>query len=146
MRVKLCLASIVLLIVSAMAAAGQEFSKPQLGFIRAEDFTEKGRMLRMYTVEIVNRSEFDDELFAASPELPPCGLNANSSRTWINIYADDGHRIYGWCGIRSNAELSSLKFILPVDQPQPAKLYVDFVDRRNGKIVRSKKVPVEAPE
>jgi hypothetical protein len=116
--------------------------KPRLAFVGSEDITENGRRLRTYTIEIANRSEFSDELFAASPDLQPCGINANSSRTWINIYIDGGRRLYGWCAIRSNAQLSSLRFIIPADAIQPTKIYVDVVDRREGKVVKSNKIYV----
>jgi hypothetical protein len=122
-------------------AIGQEMPKPRLEFVRVDDVTENGRSFRVYTVEIANRADFSDELFAASPGLQPCGKNADSSRTWINIYAD-GRRLNGWCAIRSNSELSSLKFNVPADMIQPTKLYVDLVDRRDGKLVKSNKVHV----
>jgi hypothetical protein len=140
--VKLAIAAIFLLTVSAAVAVGQELPKPELRFVRTEDDTVNGRPIRRYTIEITNSSEFSDELFAASPDLPPCGLNADSSRTWINIYGD-GKRIYGWCGIHSNGELSSLKFNVLADTTQPTEFFVDFVDRRIGKIVESNRVMIE---
>ena len=136
------LAAIFLLAVSAAIVAGQAMPKPRLGIISTDDVTDKGRQLRMYTIEITNRSEFLDELFAASPDLPPCGYNADSSRTWINIYIDNGRRVYGWCAVHSNGELSSLKFNIPANDPQPTKIYIDFVDRREGKIVKSNKIEI----
>jgi hypothetical protein len=142
MLIRLTPAAIFLLAVSAAVVAGQGMPKPRLGLIRTDDVTEKGLRLRMYTIEITNSSEFSDELFAASPDLPPCGTNANSSRTWINIYIDNGRRVYGWCAIHSNGELSSLKFNIPADDPQPSKFYVEFVDRREGKVIKSNKIEI----
>jgi len=142
MRIGKVLAAIFLLTVSAAVVAGQGMPKPRLGLIRTDDVTDNGRRFRMYTIEITNRMEFSDELFATSPDLPPCGTNTNSSRTWINIYIDNGRRAYGWCAIHSNAELSSLKFNVPADDAQPTKIYVDFVDRRGGKIVKSNKIEI----
>ena len=136
------LAAIVILTVSAIVVAGQDMPKPKLSFVRAEEVTSNGYRYRTYTVEIANRSEFSDELFSESPDLPACGLNANSSRTWINIYFDGGKRYYGWCAIHSNAELSMLKFNVPADVVQPTKIYVDFVDRREGKVVKSNQVDI----
>ncbi|HEY2865507.1 MAG TPA: hypothetical protein VGJ02_00320 [Pyrinomonadaceae bacterium] len=136
------LAAIFILTVSAIVIAGQDMPKPKLSFVRAEDVTDNSRQYMRYTIEITNRSEFSDELFFESPDLPACGLNANSSRTWINIYFDGGRRYYGWCAIRSNAELSMLKFNVPADAVQPTKIYVDFVDRREGKVVKSNKVDI----
>ena len=141
-RIGKVLAAIFLLTVLAAVVAGQGMPKPRLGLIRTDNVTDNGRRFRMYTVEITNRSEFSDELFAASPDLPPCGYNADSSRTWINIYIDNGRRVYGWCAIHSNAQLSSLKFNIPADDPQPTKFYVEFVDRREGKVIKSNKIEI----
>jgi hypothetical protein len=143
MHIRLAFAAIFLLAVSAAVVVGQEMPKPDLRFVRVEDDTVNGRPIRRFTIEITNSSEFSDELFAASPDLPPCGKNGNSSRTWINIYGDGGKRIYGWCGISSNAELSLLKFNVFADTTQPTKFFVDFVDRRKGKIVESNRVFIE---
>jgi len=132
---------IFLIMLSAVSAPGQDLPKPDLRFVRADDVVSNGHRMRMYTIEIVNRSEFADELFAASPDLPPCAKNTNSSRTWINIYIDD-RRIYGHCAISSNSELSSLKFNVPADI-KVTKISVDFVDRREGKVVRSNTIDVE---
>lgn len=77
------------------------------------------------------------------PVLPPCGTNANAARTWINIYGDRNARLYGWCAVKDNGELASLRFTLPADRPQPKKIFIDFVDRLEGKIVRSNKVNVD---
>src|SRR5687768_6327570 len=141
MMKKLAGAAIFLIMLSAVTALGQDLPKPDLRFVRSDEVVNNGHPMRMFTIEIVNRSEFADELFAASPDLPPCGKNANSSRTWINIYIDD-RRIYGHCAISSNAELSSLKFNVSADT-KVTKISVDFVDRREGKVVRSNSVEVE---
>ena len=135
-------AAIFVIMLAAVFAVGQDMPKPKLGFVRVTDVEVNGRPFRMYEIEIVNRAEFANELFAPSQDLPPCGLNNNSSRTWIEIYTEKG-RIYGHCGIHVIEELSSLKFNIPADAKQPVKIYVDFVDRREGKIVRSNKVNVE---
>jgi len=48
-------------------------------------------------------------MFRKAPELPPCGANANSSRTWVDIY--DGKtnaRIYGFCAFDSNDDLQKI--------------------------------------
>ena len=140
---KFALAAMFLLTVSAVAAVGQEMPKPELRYVRSDEVTISGGRFRVYTIEITNRSEISDEFFAVSPDLPPCGSNTNASRTWINIYIDGSKRIYGYCAIRSNAELSSLKFSVPADSPQPTEIFVDFVDRREGRQVKSNKVSVE---
>ena len=134
--------AIFLTMLSVVSAAGQDLPKPDLRFVRATDTEVNGKPYRMYEIEIVNRADFSDELFVQSPNLPPCGRNTNSSRTWINIYIDNKNRIYGHCGISSNGELSSLKFNVSADI-KLTKISVDFVDRREGKVVHSNTVDVE---
>ena len=141
-RWRLVGAAIFLLTVSAVLAVGQDMPKPDLRFVRVTDVKVNGKPFRMYEIEIVNRAEFVNELFVPAPDLPPCGYNASASRTWIDIHTKKG-RIYGFCAINSNDELSSLKFNIPANANQPTKLFVDFRDRREDKVVRSNTVDVE---
>ncbi|NOQ24888.1 MAG: hypothetical protein GQ564_05945 [Bacteroidales bacterium] len=65
---------------------------------------------RMY-ISVVNWSDYPDELFVESPDLPPCGDNPNSSRTWVDIYdgATDA-KIYGFCALDENESLQDIWF------------------------------------
>lgn len=132
------------ILVAGMAGAafGQnlDIPKPVIRYNGWQDNTENGRTLRQYKFEVVNRDSFPDEIFAAAPELEPCGRNANASRTWINIYDGRGRRIYGFCALRSNAELSLISFNLPPDEVPPEKVYIDMVDRQTRTVYASKKV------
>ena len=49
-----------------------------------------------YYLNILNSSNYPTELLVDAPELPPCGLNPEASRSWVNIYdARDNSHIYG---------------------------------------------------
>ena len=61
-----------------------------------------------FTIE--NRAAFPEELFDRAPELPPCGANANSSRTWVDLINEEGRRFYGYCGLSSPAVLEGIRF------------------------------------
>jgi hypothetical protein len=79
-------------------------------------------------ISITNWSEFSDDYFAASPELPPCGQNTSASRTWVDIEdADSGARIYGFCGLGSAQHLKDLSF--PMPGGSPANVRVRMTDR-----------------
>jgi len=140
-------AAIVVIVLAAVFGAGQDLpGNAKLVFVNAPvEVVNNGYRFRMYEIEVVNRAEFADELFAASPDLPPCGKNSNSSRTWINIYDEKGKRLYGWCAINSMEELSSLKFNIPAGDKQPKRIYMEFVDRRDGKMVKSNQAKVPSP-
>ena len=98
-----------------------------------------------YEIEVLNREEYDNELFVPSPGLPPCGGNRNASRTWINIYNEKGEHLYGHCAIKANGELGSLRFSVRADKPQPKRIFIDLVDRFEERIVRSNTVSVDRP-
>ena len=124
-------------------ANAQDLPKPKLGFVRVSEQVTNGVAFRMYEVEVKNRGKFDNELFVPSPALPPCGRNANASRTWLNIYDGDGIRLQGWCAINANGELASLKFNIPAANLQPRSLFIEFIDRSSGTIRRSKTIKID---
>lgn len=131
------------LIALSINALGQNMPKPKIRLVNASDAVANGNAIRLYEIEIVNRAEISDELFMAAPALPPCGRNNDSSRTWINIYDEKSVRLYGWCAIKSNGELASLKLAVAATDPQPKKIFIDLIDRAEGRILRSNKVNVE---
>ena len=125
---------------SVLFTLAQDLPKPKFGFVRVSEHVNDGVAYRMYAVEVANRGKYDNDLFVPSPKLPPCGRNANASRTWLNIYNGNGTRIYGWCAINANGELASLKFNIPSANPQPRSLFTEFIDRHTRKISRSKTI------
>jgi len=132
----------LVLIALSIAAVAQSSPKPKIRLVGVTDTVNNGYAMKMYEIEVTNRDAYSDELFFPSPALPPCGKNANSSRTWINIYNEQGVRLYGWCGINGSGELVSLKFNVPEGQPQPQKIFIDLVDRAEVRVLRSNKVTV----
>ena len=135
---------IFLMMVSAVFAVGQEMPNPKLKFIRAKDIVvDNGLRFRMYEIELVNRAEFPNELFVMAPDLPPCGRNANASRTLITVYNEKGDRIFGHCAVHSNEKLSSLMILVQAEAKQPTKVFVELNDRQENKTVRSNTIDVE---
>ena len=116
---------------------------PQLSFTGTEE--ENG--LTRCKLSIVNWAEFSDEFFAASPDLPPCGLNKSASRTWVDIQdADTGTRLYGFGALGSTKQLTELWFAVPAGGTVPANVRVTLTDRR-AKIERaSNAVSTTAPQ
>lgn len=73
---------------------------PQISFSRQE--TIDGSTSLRYWLTIDNAAAFPDDLFAAAPELPPCGANTNASRSWISIFDANGDAyLYGYCAMSS---------------------------------------------
>ena len=92
---------------------------------------------------IANATAYPDVLFAPSPDLPPCGLNPQASRTWIEIRDARGPYLYGYCAVRSASELSSTMF-LPggLASPEVRSIVVVLNDRRCGVMAVSNQVPL----
>ncbi len=124
----------------AITASAQ---KPKIRLVAVTDTVNMGRAFKTYEIEITNRDRYSEDLFTPAPALPPCGKNANSSRTWIHIYNERGVRFYGWCGINVRDELASLKFNISEGDPQPKKLFIDIIDRAELRILRSGKITIK---
>ena len=57
---------------------------------RAEPFTNAGKNFIRYSYLVDNFAAYPDTLFAPAPELPPCGSNTKSSRTWVDFFDSTG--------------------------------------------------------
>ena len=98
--------------------------------VGTEDYEAGGQPWTRYSLRVDNWSSFPDDLFEAAPDLPPCGLNRNASRTWVDIHAQGGARLYGFCALSSANDLKSLWFATPRNQAPPAGVYITLQDRR----------------
>lgn len=119
-------------VLGGAAQAAEQMPAPVLQFDGAADVQSGGRAFVRYRLSIVNRSSFPAELFAPAPDLPPCGVNRNASRTWVNVHDGDGSgaRLYGFCALGSADELGKLSFTLPNDRKPPSWVYITLTDRR----------------
>ena len=90
-----------------------------------------------YWFSVANRANFPNVLFVASPNLPPCGLNTNASRTWLHIFNGNGTRIYGYCALSANSQMAKLSFAVPTASPQPKSFFITLHDRRCNRTVKS---------
>jgi len=103
---------------------------PALIYTGSEDIIgQDGVELTLYHLEITNRTAYPNGLFVPAPHLQPCGLNTNSSRTWIYIYDNENNYLYGYCAITSSDELKDLPFALPKGTLPPESVYVILRDR-----------------
>jgi hypothetical protein len=119
--------------------------KPQIEVRAGEEYEAGGRRWVRYTVSVTNAEAFGDELFAAAPDLAPCGKNTNAARTWVNIHAADGRYLYGFCALSSAASLRQLWFAVEAGQSPPPAVYIVLNDRRANLSVSSNHAPVAPP-
>ena len=135
MKIVITLLSCSLLL--AIAIRGNSFQpaplpNPVLFFIGAEYFTTGGVDYIRYRYQVENFAAYPNELFAASPGLPPCGANTNSSRTWVDFFDQRGKRLNGFCALGTPADLNKIWFAMPLDEVPPSWIYIELSDRQTN--------------
>jgi hypothetical protein len=134
----LAMFSIFMIMAGLSAApAAAVLPNPVLYLIGTEFYTANGQNFIRYRYNVLNVQAYPAELFAAAPALPPCGLNRNSSRTWVDIFNSRGTRLYGFCALGSPADLNQIWFALPEDQIPPSYIYIELNDRQTNTKYRS---------
>ena len=105
---------------------------PVIFFIGQEPFTTEGKQFIRYNYAVDNFASYPNELFAAAPELPPCGKNTKSSRTWVDIYDQSGKRLYGFCALGKAGDLNKIWFALEPSAIPPSYIYIELTDRKTN--------------
>ncbi|NJM14657.1 MAG: hypothetical protein HC896_04090 [Bacteroidales bacterium] len=110
------------------------------------DTINKGETKTTFYLDVTNYSSFPDELFEATMQLPACGLNTNSSRSWVDIYNQDGARLYGFCAFGQAADLNLIWFSV-ANASIPDSVYIEINDRLCDKVYKSNTIalPKEQP-
>jgi hypothetical protein len=129
-------AGVVLSILPGPAAA-QALPNPILYMTSSEPYTVNGTNFIRYRYDVFNKDAYPADLFAAAPNLPPCGNNTNSARTWVDIFEARGRRLYGFCALGSPADLGRLWFALPEGEVPPSYIYIELNDRQTNTKYRS---------
>lgn len=145
MTIKKTLALAVSLILSmgagSSAAQGplpRALPNPILYMVGNEYYTVNGTNFVRYRYDVFNKDQYPAAMFAPAPSLPPCGANANSSRTWVDFFENrTNRRIYGFCALGSPNDLGSIWFALPEGQIPPSYIYIEMTDRQTNTKYRS---------
>lgn len=127
------------------AAAGSAVSQgpppplpnPILYLTGNEYYTVNGTDFVRYRYDVFNKGSYPAAMFAPAPGLPPCGANANSSRTWVDFFTSRGQRLYGFCALGSPNDLGSIWFALPEGQVPPSYVYIEMKDRQTNRTYKS---------
>ena len=106
-----------------------EVPTPVLTFAGTEDYTTDAGNFTRYKLYVSNWADIPTELFMEAPDLPPCGSNDNSSRTWVDILDGDGNRLYGFCALGSNDGLTQIWFAKRKGEDPPAQVKIRLHDR-----------------
>jgi hypothetical protein len=131
---KTSLAFLILLLLATetVSPAQPPLPNPMLFFTGQELYQTGGKQWIRYKYAVANFDVYPNELFAAAPELPPCGKNAKSSRTWVDFYEQSGKRIYGFCALKNHDGLNELWFSLAPDVSPPSYVYIELNDRKTN--------------
>ena len=105
---------------------------PVLAFMGSEAYTTGGKDWTRYKYFVANAADYPDEMFAAAPALPPCGLNTKASRTWVDIFDSRGVRLYGFCALGKASDLGKIWFALERDVVPPSYVYIELNDRQTN--------------
>ncbi len=132
-------AVLAVLLLSGLAAADgvpraqtPPLPNPVLAFMAQEFVTVGGKQMIRYRYEVANRDAYPKEMFAAAPELPPCGKNTKAARTWVDLYEQRGRRLYGFCAFGSSSDLGKIWFALERDAVPPSWIYIEMNDRKTN--------------
>lgn len=105
---------------------------PVLLFTGQEPYETGGKQWIRYKYTVVNRTDYPNDMFAAAPDLPPCGTNTKSARTWVDVYNSSGKKLYGFCALGKSNDLDKLWFALEKDAVPPSWVYVEMNDRKTN--------------
>jgi hypothetical protein len=117
--------------------AVSQLPNPVLVFRGQEHFETDGKQWTRYKYSVYNRDQYPNELFASAPELPPCGRNTQSSRTWVDMFEQNGRRLYGFCALKNRDGLGQLWFALERHVVPPSWIYLEMTDRKTNTSYKS---------
>jgi hypothetical protein len=123
---------------SVPSQAQTALPNPILYMTGSELYSVNNTSFVRYRYDVLNKTAYPPEMFAPAPSLPPCGSNTNSSRTWVDFFANGtNRRIYGFCALGSPDNLGSIWFALPEGTVPPSYVYIELIDRRTNTRYRS---------
>lgn len=125
-------AALMLIFAVHGSASAPVLPNPVLYFLGQEYLTINGKQITRYNFDVLNKDDYPDQLFAAAPDLPPCGNNTKASRTWVDIYDQSGKRLNGFCALGKAADLHGIWFSLDTGVIPPSWVYIEMNDRKTN--------------
>ena len=128
----LAVATLILVFATRGSATAPVLPNPILYFLGAEYVELKGKQIIRYHFDVLNKDEYPNDMFAASPALPACGNNTKAARTWVDLYDQSGKRLNGFCALGKSADLNGIWFGLETDIIPPSYIYIELNDRKTN--------------
>jgi hypothetical protein len=123
---------VLLLVSSQSVISAPPIPNPVLVFNGQEPYRANGKEYIRYSYFVFNRLDYPAQMFAAAPDLPPCGTNKTSSRTWVDVFDQRGVRLYGFCAFGSPDNLGEVSFHLEAGVVPPSWVYIELNDRKTN--------------
>jgi len=123
--------------VSGSTGSVTALPNPVLYLVGTEVFQSNGKTFVRYKYDVFNKDAYPADMFAASPNLPPCGNNTKASRTWIDFYDQAGKRLYGFCALGKPADLNGIYFAVEETVIPPSWVYIEMKDRQTNTTYKS---------
>lgn len=131
------LAALILAASFAFGTAAQALPNPILYMTGSEYYSAGGKNWIRHRYDVLNKASYPDSMFAQAPNLPPCGLNTKSSRSWVDIYDSRGNRLYGFCALGKASDLGSIWFSTEDGAVPPSYIYITITDRQTNTVYKS---------
>jgi hypothetical protein len=105
---------------------------PVLYLTNIEPYRQDKKNLIRYRYDVFNKDQYPAEMFAAAPQLPPCGTNRKASRTWVDIYDQRGKKLQSFCALSRPGDLNQIWFAVEQGTVPPSWIYVELTDRQTN--------------
>jgi hypothetical protein len=140
-RTKLGVLVLVLLMTvvtfAGLSTAQAPLAKPVLVLKGQEPVDVRGKQFIRYNYFVANADAYPDTLFAASPNLPPCGANTKAARTWVSFFDKGGKQLNAFCALGGHNDLNGIWFALDPDVIPPSYVHIELNDRQTNTKVTS---------
>ena len=123
---------LAVLVATRTVKSAPPLPNPVLYLFSTETHQTGGKQFIRYKYDVLNKADYPAALFAAAPELPPCGANTKASRTWIDIFDVRGKRLNGFCALSKPGELGSIWFDFEAGDIPPSYVYIELTDRQTN--------------
>jgi hypothetical protein len=124
--------------LAAAAGSARAQPNPVLYLTTVEPYTVNGQNFTRYMFDVFNKDQYPAAMFAAAPNLPPCGNNTNASRSWVDFFnGRTNQRLYGFCALGSPSNLGRIWFSMPEGEVPPSYVYIEINDRQTNTKYRS---------
>lgn len=124
--------TLILVLAAQGVASAPVLPNPILYLLGLEYVTISGKQMVRYNYDVLNKDLYPDDMFAQSPNLPPCGANTKAARTWVDLYDQGGKRLQGFCALGKSSDLGKIWFSLPEGVIPPSYIYVELNDRKTN--------------